>query len=133
MIIHERVGAASPITGESVRRISAALNDSSDEDSLNLNLRKSFLVSSDQAHAVHPNYAAKHESAHQPKMNEGMVIKRNSNQRYATTTITGILIREIAKRAGLPPVQEFLVRQGMQRVHLSVISFSFLISQRVPV
>jgi len=52
-----------------------------------------------------------HEAAHQPKMNEGMVIKRNSNQRYATTTVTGLLIREIAKRAGLPPVQEFIVRQ----------------------
>lgn len=40
-----------------------------------------------------------------------MVIKRNANQRYATTAVTGVLIREIAKRAGLAPVQEFIVRQ----------------------
>jgi len=74
-------------------------------------LRRSFVLSSDQAHAVHPNYASKHEKNHQPKMNQGMVIKRNSNQRYATTTVTGVLMREIARRAGLPPVQEFIVRQ----------------------
>ena len=43
-------------------------------------------------------------------MNEGMVIKRNSNQRYATTALSGYVVREIAKRAGLPPVQEFVVR-----------------------
>lgn len=61
--------------------------------------------------SVHPNYASKHEKNHQPKMNGGMVIKRNANQRYATTAITGLIIREIARRAGLPPVQEFIVRQ----------------------
>jgi aspartyl aminopeptidase len=44
-------------------------------------------------------------------MNHGMVIKTNSNQRYATNGISGFIIREIARRAGLPPVQEFVVRQ----------------------
>ena len=43
-------------------------------------------------------------------MNDGMVIKRNSNQRYATTGVTGFIIREIARKAGLKPVQEFVVR-----------------------
>ena len=47
---------------------------------------------------------------HSPKMNDGMVIKRNSNQRYATTGITGLIVREIAKKAGLKPIQEFVVR-----------------------
>jgi aspartyl aminopeptidase len=42
-------------------------------------------------------------------MNGGMVIKRNSNQQYATNGLTGFLIREVVKRAGLPPVQEFIV------------------------
>lgn len=102
--------------GESVRRISAALMGESNlsgsvEDIYDTTISKSFVLSSDQAHAIHPNYANKHEMSHQPKMNEGMVIKRNSNQRYATNGITGFIIREIAKRAGLPPVQEFIVRQ----------------------
>jgi aspartyl aminopeptidase len=43
-------------------------------------------------------------------MNGGMVIKRNSNQRYATNGMTGFLVRELAKKAGLPAVQEFVVR-----------------------
>lgn len=43
-------------------------------------------------------------------MNGGMVIKRNSNQRYATNCMTGFLIKEIARKAGLPAVQEFVVR-----------------------
>jgi aspartyl aminopeptidase len=113
------VGAASPILSESVRRIALALaksngggGDVGSPDSIyNRFVRHSFVLSSDQAHAVHPNYVSKHEQNHQPKMNQGMVIKRNSNQRYATTPLTGVIIREIARRAGLPPVQEFMVRQ----------------------
>jgi aspartyl aminopeptidase len=102
---------ASPIMGEAVRRISTALDGTTNPDVYESCLRKSFVLSSDQAHALHPNYVAKHEENHQPKMNQGMAIKRNANQRYATTTITGVLMREIAKQAGLPPVQEFIVRQ----------------------
>jgi len=105
------VGAASPVMCDAVRRIAAALHSSNDPDIYESCIRNSFCVSSDQAHAIHPNYASKHEKTHQPKMNQGMVIKRNSNQRYATTSVTGFIIREIARRAGLPPVQEFIVRQ----------------------
>jgi aspartyl aminopeptidase len=43
------------------------------------------------AHAIHPNYASKHEKNHAPRMNSGIVIKTNSNQRYATNGITGLL------------------------------------------
>ena len=101
-----RVGAAGPILGDAVQTITTALNAPYD-----LTIRKSFVLSSDQAHALHPNYASKHEKSHQPQMNAGMVIKRNSNQRYATNGVTGVLVREIARVAGLPPVQEFIVRQ----------------------
>jgi aspartyl aminopeptidase len=97
--------------GEAVQRIASALNgDDGNLDLYQACLRRSFILSVDQAHAVHPNYASKHEKGHQPKMNGGMVIKRNSNQRYATNGITGFLVRELAKKAGLPPVQEFVVR-----------------------
>jgi aspartyl aminopeptidase len=114
------VGAASPIMGEAVKRISSALleellpgavSSTSIMDMYEATIRKSFVVSSDQAHALHPNYAAKHEKNHQPQMNRGMVIKRNSNQRYATNGVTGMIIREIARRENLKPVQEFIVRQ----------------------
>ena len=61
------------------------------------------------AHAVHPNYASKHEKGHGPKMNAGVVVKSNSNQRYATNSVSGFLIRELARREGVP-VQEFMVK-----------------------
>jgi len=61
-------------------------------------LRKSFVVSADVAHAIHPNYASKHESNHGPLMNKGTVIKLNSNQRYATSVTTGFVIRELSRR-----------------------------------
>ncbi|KAI1326054.1 peptidase [Xylariaceae sp. FL0255] len=69
----------------------------------------SFLVSADMAHSVHPNYAAKHESNHQPEMNKGTVIKVNANQRYATNSPGIVLLQEMAKRAGVP-LQLFVVR-----------------------
>lgn len=115
---HEEVGsssatgAGSPIMGQAVKRISHAL--SSDRDNFTEEyervIGKSFVLSVDQAHAIHANYASKHEKHHAPRMNCGMVIKRNSNQRYATTGITGFIVREIARKAGLQPVQEFVVR-----------------------
>lgn len=61
------------------------------------------------AHAIHPNYASKHEKMHSPMMNSGIVIKSNSNQRYATNGISGFFVRELARRAQVP-IQEFAVR-----------------------
>ena len=117
MFDHEEVGsssatgAGSPIVGEAVRRISHVLGAGQNNPLLyDSAIQKSFVLSVDQAHAVHPNYASKHEKNHGPKMNSGMVIKRNSNQRYATNGVTGLIVREIGKKAGLPPIQEFVVR-----------------------
>ena len=73
-------------------------------------MRRSILLSIDMAHAVHPNYAAKHEPAHAPQMNKGLVLKINTNQRYTTDGATGFLVRELARRAGLPALQDFVVR-----------------------
>ena len=74
---------------EAVKRISTALQSEPQSqflspDVYSMSIRKSFVMSVDQAHAVHPNYAAKHEKLHAPKMNSGVVIKTNQNQRYAT-------------------------------------------------
>ncbi|KKA26814.1 hypothetical protein TD95_000758 [Thielaviopsis punctulata] len=72
-------------------------------------LARSFLVSADMAHSVHPNYAGKYESDHRPAMNKGTVIKINANQRYATNSPGVVLLQECARRAGVP-LQLFVVR-----------------------
>lgn len=77
-------GAGSPIMAEAVRRITTAFCDDSSTRDTELHasaVRKSFVLSVDMAHAVHPNYANKHEKNHGPKMNGGVVIKTNQNQR----------------------------------------------------
>ncbi|KAJ3070653.1 hypothetical protein HDU99_002631 [Rhizoclosmatium hyalinum] len=61
------------------------------------------------AHAVHPNYSEKHEDNHRPSMNKGIVIKQNANQRYATTSVTTTILREVAKKRNVA-LQEFVVR-----------------------
>lgn len=112
----QRTGAGSPIMADAIRRISSVLlkDDKQNAEQMYANtIDRSFVLSVDQAHAVHPNYASKHEKGHSPKMNSGMVIKRNSNQRYATNAVTGLIMKEIARKANLPILQEFVVRNGM--------------------
>ena len=77
-----------------VIRISNALSTTPGEDSelFKAALARSMIFSVDMAHAVHPNYASKHEKGHAPRMNHGVVIKSNGNQRYATNGITGFFI-----------------------------------------
>lgn len=93
-------GAGSPVMSEAVSRVLGCF-DTSDE-MLRVTVRKSFLISADVAHAIHPNYPDKHEKNHQPVLNKGTVIKTNQNQRYATNAETGFLLRELARRAEVP-------------------------------
>ncbi|KAK1925566.1 aminopeptidase [Papiliotrema laurentii] len=72
-------------------------------------LSNSFLVSADMGHAINPNYADRYEPDHAPKINGGVVIKTNANQRYTSNAQTTFLLRNVAKKAGVP-VQEFEIR-----------------------
>ncbi|KAK3115337.1 hypothetical protein LTR53_005422 [Teratosphaeriaceae sp. CCFEE 6253] len=62
-------------------------------------LAASFLLSADMTHSINPNYSAKYEANHSPRMNEGTTIKVNANVRYATSTPGIVLLEECARRA----------------------------------
>jgi len=75
-------------------------------------IARSWHVSADMAHAVHPNYEDKHEPQHKPVLNGGPVIKSNSNQRYATTGETAALFETLCAEVGVP-VQKFVTRTDL--------------------
>ena len=64
---------------------------------------RSRVVSADMAHAVHPNFADKHEPGHKPVLGRGPVIKSNVNQSYATDAVTAAEFAELCAGAGVVP------------------------------
>lgn len=63
---------------------------------------RSMMISCDNAHALHPNYADKYDGNHGPEMNQGPVIKTNANQRYATNAETAAVFRQLCRIANVP-------------------------------
>jgi aspartyl aminopeptidase len=75
-------------------------------------LALSLMISADNAHGVHPNFADKHDGNHGPTLNAGPVIKVNAGQRYATNSETAALFRWLCEAEGVP-LQSFAVRSDM--------------------
>jgi aspartyl aminopeptidase len=75
-------------------------------------ISRSWLVSADMAHAVHPNYADRHEPGHRPKIGRGPVIKTNANQSYATDAESAGFFRALCHRVDVTP-QDFVTRSDL--------------------
>ena len=75
-------------------------------------IAKSLLVSTDNAHGIHPNYPDRHDTNHGPILNKGPVIKINANQRYATNSETEGYFSFICE-ANKVPYQKFINRTDM--------------------
>jgi aspartyl aminopeptidase len=75
-------------------------------------LARSFLISADMAHAVHPNYADKHEPGHRPVIGRGPVIKLNSNQSYASDALSAGRFAALCAGVGVEP-QHFVTRSDL--------------------
>ena len=89
-------GAASTFLAETLERIC---------DALGLTLRTmaagSFLLSCDNAHAVHPSHPEYAEKNHMVRMNGGVVIKYNASQRYTTDAVSAALFQTVCEKAGV--------------------------------
>ena len=103
-------GAASTFLKDTLQRISRAMGRS--EEQYLMSIASSFMVSADNAHAVHPNHAEKADPTNRPYMNRGIVIKYSANQKYTTDGVSGAVMRAICKKAEVP-CQTFTNRSDM--------------------
>ena len=90
-------GAGSDLLQSALSRICKALNIEERRA-----LTQSFMVSADNAHALHPNHPELADAANAPVMGGGIVLKFNANQRYTTDGVSAAIFRKICARAGVP-------------------------------
>ncbi len=109
---HEEVGSSSACgaNGPFLKSILQRMTKSAGE--LTQLVSRSTMVSCDNAHGIHPNYAEKHDANHGPILNSGPVIKINNNQRYASNSISSAKFQHICQQADVP-VQTFVTRSDM--------------------
>lgn len=103
-------GADSSFLYDVLSRISMCMGKDS-EDFIRA-CASSFMLSADNAHAVHPNYKEKADPTNRPYMNKGIVIKYNANQKYTTDAISASIFKEICKKAGVE-VQSYVNRSDI--------------------
>lgn len=102
-----RQGADSTFLQDTLEDIASALGK--DEHHYRMMVAESFLVSADNAHAVHPNHPEKADPTNRPYINEGIVLKYHGGQKYTTDGYTAAVVKTIAQKAGVP-VQTFTNR-----------------------
>ncbi len=109
---HEEVGSVSAVGAQGSFLQSVLQQLCPDVQKYNAMVDASCMISSDNAHGVHPNFANRHDDNHGPVLNGGPVIKTNANQRYASNSGTAALFRQLCTRQDIP-VQSFVVRTDM--------------------
>lgn len=97
-------GAGSTFLTNTIHRIAFALGKNYDETEAMI--AKSFMISADNGHAIHPNHSEYADPINAPILNGGVVIKFNAQQRYATNGYTAAIFRNICEKANVP-VQNF--------------------------
>jgi aspartyl aminopeptidase len=110
---HEEVGSRSAqgAASDFLRSCLQRLSGDSPED-YHRAVAKSFLISADMAHAIHPNYTDRHEPQHQPLLGGGPVVKINVNQAYATDGESWASFERWAREADVT-TQRFVVRSDL--------------------
>lgn len=115
---HEEVGsrsaqgAYSSLLRFALQRITEAFQQGQRHEAFARAMARSFLISADMAHAIHPNYPEKHESNHAPILGRGPVLKMNVNQSYATDGMTAARLEQWCRKAEVK-LQPFVTRSDM--------------------
>lgn len=109
---HEEVGSLSAAGAQGPMLRSLLQRIAGDEHAYAELAERSLMISADNAHAIHPNFADRHDDNHGPQMNQGPVIKVNASQRYASNSETTGFFRMLAAAEDVP-VQAFVVRSDM--------------------
>lgn len=98
-------GAASPLLADLISRITLCLGGN--EEDRQRAIARSFMVSADNAHGLHPNYVEKQDPTNHPLLGGGPVIKINANCKYMTDADSAAVFAGICEKAGVP-VQYFV-------------------------
>ena len=100
-------GAASTILEDLLARICEGLGLD-----LRRELSRSFMVSADNAHAIHPNHPEYADPKNAPVLGGGVVLKFNASQRYTTDGVSAAIFRKVCQKAGVD-VQTFFNRADL--------------------
>jgi aspartyl aminopeptidase len=106
-----RQGADSEILAELLERIVIATGGGRSD--YFRALARSFIVSCDGAHAVHPNMGGKADPTSRPMLNGGVVIKLSANRSYTSDAVSGAAFMQVCEKAGVR-VQRFVNRSDMR-------------------
>ena len=93
-------GAGSPFLSYMLKRI--ALAQSHTEEAYYQAVERAFMISADNAHAWHPNYAEKYDPTNHPMLGGGPVIKFNAAQKYASDAASAAIFAGLCAKAGVP-------------------------------
>lgn len=95
-----RQGALSDFLKQTIKRISSSLKWS--EEERYIALAKSFMLSADNGHAVHPAFPEKSDLTNKPRMNGGVLIKYAASQKYTTNGESGALTKSLLEKNRIP-------------------------------
>lgn len=93
-------GAASPVLKNILERINTCVGGTKED--FHRAIAKSFMISADNAHAFHPNYAEKYDPTNHPAIGGGPVIKINANCKYMSDAHSAAIFRSLCENAGSP-------------------------------
>lgn len=105
-------GAASSFLRDVLVRVARRHPDARADDDPEQAFAHTFCISADMAHALHPNHLDLHDKQHAPRINQGVVVKANASDRYATTGETGTTFAALCEAAQVQ-LQDYVVRQDM--------------------